>query len=223
MVSSLRQAIRLAKSVTSVGVEYYGGVVPSNLAPPISAPLGNVETERMILRRLEHDDLEGFAAVFANPEVWEFPYGRAFTREETEVFIDNQIQEWDERGFGLWIALDKGMHRAIGYVGLTVPTFLPEILPAVEVGWRFDPAYWGSGYATEGATAALTEGFDTIGLKEICSLPQTTNPRSYKVCERLGMGFERVIEIPATDRRGAVDARFYTITPEAWTSRSASH
>ena len=60
-------------------------------------------------------------------------------------------------------------------------------------------------------------------LAEICSLPQVSNPRSYRVCERLGMRFDRVVECPATDRRGAVDARLYTITPEAWTRRAADH
>ena len=98
-----------------------------------------------------------------------------------------------------------------------MPTFCPEILPAVEVGWRFDPAHWGRGLATEGAGAALREGFTTLGLPEICSLPQSANPRSSQVCERLGMVFRRTLECPATDRRGAVEARMYVMTDEEWT------
>jgi len=45
--------------------------------------------------------------------------------------------------------------RLIGYIGISVPTFLPDILPAVEVGWRFDPEAWGRGYASEGAREVL--------------------------------------------------------------------
>jgi RimJ/RimL family protein N-acetyltransferase len=89
------------------------------------------------------------------------------------------------------------------------------------VGWRFDPAAWGQGLASEGARAALHEGFSTLGLDEICSLPQSTNPRSYAVCERIGMTFEREVECPATDRRGAVTARMYTSGRADWsTTRS---
>ena len=79
----------------------------------------------------------------------------AFTRAETSAFLDAQMQKWDEVGFGCWITALKPTMEVIGYVGLSVPMFLPEILPAVEVGWRFSPLHWGKGYASEGATAGL--------------------------------------------------------------------
>ncbi|MEO6627879.1 MAG: GNAT family N-acetyltransferase [Aquihabitans sp.] len=186
--------------------------------PEVAAPLGDVRTARMHLRRFEEQDLDGLARVFANTEVWEFPYGRAFTHQETARFLDGQLAEWDECGFGCWIALLEATQDPIGYVGLSVPMFLPEILPAVEVGWRFDPAFWGQGLASEGARAALREGFTTLGLTEICSLPQSENPRSSGVCERIGMTFQRTMDCPATDRRGAVEARMYTMSSADWSA-----
>jgi RimJ/RimL family protein N-acetyltransferase len=179
---------------------------------PIGAPLGTRVTERLVLRPPEVGDLDALAAVFAHPEVWRFPYGRAFTREETASFLDAQISEWAERGFGVWLAELRSTGEVLGYVGLSVPTFLPEILPAVEVGWRFAPGHWGQGYATEGAGAALDDGFDVLGLERICSLPQVDNPPSARVCDRLGMVRERQVTCPATDRRGSVEAWLYTTT-----------
>lgn len=174
-----------------------------------------------MLRRFEATDLDGLADVFAKREVWEFPYGRPFSRSETSQFLDAQTQEWDDRGFGCWIAVLRETQKTIGYVGLSVPMFLPEILPAVEVGWRFDPAYWGHGLASEGAQAALREGFTTLGLSEICSLPQSCNPLSFKLCERIGMTYQRSVECPATDRRGGVEARMYVMTNAEWAVRAA--
>ena len=189
-------------------------------APPISAPLGSTSTDRLDLRSFQEDDLDGLAEVFSNPEVWQFPYGRAFTRDETKIFLKMQLKEWDECGFGCWVATHRADERIVGFVGLSVPMFLPEILPAVEVGWRFDPAYWGQGLATEGARAALHEGFTTLGLDEITSVPQADNPPSGKVCERIGMRLDKVVSIPANDRRGELEALLYRLTREEWQSNS---
>ena len=185
--------------------------------PAIASPLGDVRTERLELRRMQPDDLDALAEVFAVREVWQFPYGRGFTRSETAEFLAAQVRAWSTNGFGLWLALDRG--QALGFVGLSVPLFLPEILPAVEVGWRLHPAAWGKGYASEAARAALREGFETLGLDEICSVPQSTNPASYRVCERLGMRFAREIRIPANERRGELSARLYTLTRAQWKAR----
>jgi RimJ/RimL family protein N-acetyltransferase len=97
-----------------------------------------------------------------------------------------------------------------------VPMFLPEILPAVEVGWRFDPGFWGKGYATEGASAALEQGFSTLGLERICSVPQSENPPSGKVCQRIGMTFERQTAIPANNRRSELSADLYWMSAADW-------
>ena len=182
--------------------------------PPIASPLGDVRTERLELRRMQPGDLDALAEVFAVREVWQFPYGRGFTRAETAEFLAAQLRAWDTNGFGLWIA--RARDRTLGFVGLSVPLFLPEILPAVEVGWRLHPAAWGKGYASEAARVALREGFETLGLEKICSIPQSINPASYRVCERIGMTFEREVRIPANERRGAVSARLYTLERAQW-------
>jgi RimJ/RimL family protein N-acetyltransferase len=190
--------------------------------PPIATPLPERMTDRLDLRRFRSDDLDELTVVFENPEIWQFPYGRAFTRRETSTFLDAQIQEWDECGFGCWIAREKRRNRVIGFVGLSVPMFLPEILPAVEVGWRFDPAVWGRGFASEGARAAFEEGFDTLGLDEICSVPQADNPASSRVCDRIGMRLEREVTIPANSRRRALTALLYKMTRAEWRVNAGS-
>jgi RimJ/RimL family protein N-acetyltransferase len=190
------------------------------LHPPIAAPLGDVKTSRLDLRRFDRDDLDELVAVFAHPEVWHFPFGRAFDRTETQAFLERQIDHWAQCGFGCWVARDRTTDRIIGYVGLSVPTFLPEILPAVEVGWRFAPTAWGDGYATEGATAALDEAFTTLELDIVCSLPQSDNPRSCRVAERLGMRRVEERVVPADEQRGEVTAVVYEIDRAGWQARS---
>ncbi len=191
----------------------------NNPCPEILTPLSDTQTKRLTLRRFHEDDVSLLEPIFAKPEVWMFPYGRAFTRGETERFVRAQIKEWDDHGLGCWLAARSTDGQAIGYVGISVPHFLPEILPAVEVGWRFDPDVWGQGYATEGASAALTEAFTTLGLDKVCSAPQAANRPSWRVCERLGMSRERLAIAEATATRGPVEVALYWITKNEWMRR----
>lgn len=191
----------------------------STLHPPLAGPLPDTTTDRLDLQRFRPGDEAVLARVFAKPEVWRFPYGRGFSREETVEFVAAQVAHWDACGFGCWLAREREGGRAVGYVGLSVPLFLPEVLPAVEVGWRFDPDVWGRGYASEGATAALDEAFATLGLDEVCSVPQSDNPPSVRVAERLGLRAVRTLTLPATDRRGAVEAVLFSVTAAEWRDR----
>lgn len=99
--------------------------------------------------------------------------------------------EWDTRGWSQWAAVTKDDGVLIGFVGLSPPEFLPEVMPTVEVGWRLDPDHWGRGLATEAGHAALTFGFDVLGLEEIVSIHEPANVASGRVMERLGMVHDR--------------------------------
>lgn len=178
--------------------------------------LPDVRTERLDLRRFHVEDLDELAMVFAQVEVWQFPYGRGMTRDETRAFLERQIAHREERGFALWAArtLDDG--ALIGFVGLSVPGFLPEILPAVEVGWRLAPAAWGRGLAHEGATAALDQAFTTLELDSVVSVPQKGNDASCRLAERLGMRLVREVQIPANPHRGELTGLLYEIGRDEW-------
>ena len=173
-------------------------------------------TERLTARRFVPRDVDGLARVFAKSEVWQFPYGRGFTRAETESFLDAQISPWGACGVGCWVVVEQATDRIVGYAGLSVPTFLPEVLPALEVGWRFDPEVWGRGYATEVARAAIAEAFTTLGLDEICSVPQAENAASVRVAERIGMRRDRIVMIPANERRGELPAVLFRMARDEW-------
>lgn len=141
----------------------------------------------MLLRPFRPDDIGPLAVVFADPAVWWYPLRRGFTSEESERFVERQIRSRETNGFGMWAAGLKGSDELIGVVGLAVPDWLPEVLPAVEAGWRLHPRYWGRGLATEGAEASLRYGFDVLGLDRIISIYMPDNVASGRVMAKLGM------------------------------------
>jgi RimJ/RimL family protein N-acetyltransferase len=149
-----------------------------------------LETERLLLRPWRPAaDLDALAAINADPEVmrWVTP-NRPLGREETAAQLERFVRHWDEHGFGLW-ALQPREDAAgcIGFAGLAVPAFLPEVLPAVEVGWRLAGGWWGRGLATEAARASVEHGFDALGLRTIVSIIDPGNVRSLRVAAKLGM------------------------------------
>jgi RimJ/RimL family protein N-acetyltransferase len=59
-----------------------------------------------------------------------------------------------------------------------------------EVGFIFNPAYQGRGYATEAARAVLAWGFDGMGFHRMIGRTEARNVASARVLEKLGMRLE---------------------------------
>jgi RimJ/RimL family protein N-acetyltransferase len=145
-----------------------------------------LQTDRLRLRRWLPADRVPFAALNADPRVMEhFP--AVLSREASDALATRIEAHFDRHGFGLWALEIPTVASFAGFVGLAVPGFEAHFTPCVEVGWRLASAYWGRGYATEGARAALTFGFRSLALREIVSFTVPGNVRSRQVMERIGM------------------------------------
>jgi RimJ/RimL family protein N-acetyltransferase len=145
-----------------------------------------LRTERLLLRRWRAEDLAPFAALNADPRVMEhFPGTKSLA--ESKEQIERIEAHFREHGYGNWAVEVVGAIAFAGFVGLTVPRFEAKFTPCVEIGWRLAAEHWGRGYATEGARAAVTFGFEMLQLREIVSFTVPENQRSRRVMEKLGM------------------------------------
>ncbi|HEY6560994.1 MAG TPA: GNAT family N-acetyltransferase [Polyangiaceae bacterium] len=144
-----------------------------------------LHTERLHLRRWHAADREPFAALNADPRVVEFL--PAWSRVESDAAVTRIEAHFEERGFTFWAVEIPGVTPFAGFIGLVVPNFEAHFTPCVEVGWRLAAAFWGHGYATEGARAALAFGFESLQLPEIVAYTVPANRRSRRVMDRLGM------------------------------------
>ena len=149
-----------------------------------------------MLRGWRESDLEPFAALNADPVVMEhFPSTITRARSDS-IVLERVLPMFAEHGFGWWAVDVPGVAPFVGFVGLQEPSFDAWFTPCVEVGWRLSREHWGHGYATEAARAALTHGFDVVGLDEIVSFTVPANVRSRAVMERLGMRYDGEFEHP---------------------------
>jgi RimJ/RimL family protein N-acetyltransferase len=140
-----------------------------------------LETERLILRGWEPRDFEPLAGIHSDPDVMTFLGG---VQERSDAFraLSNLAGHWVLRGYGKWAVERKSDGAMMGRVGL----INPEGWPGLEVGWTLGKQYWGQGYATEAASAALRYGFMTQPVDKLISCIDPNNVASQNVAKRLG-------------------------------------
>ncbi|MFI1971242.1 GNAT family N-acetyltransferase [Streptomyces cinnamoneus] len=152
----------------------------------------SLRTPRLTLRRWREDDIVPMAAINSDPEVMRWiGDGSVRDRSQTEAGIVAWEREWEERGVGLFAVEERTSRQLVGFAGLSEPVFLPEILPAMEIGWRFGRPYWGRGLATEAARAALDFALRDRGLGRVVSVCAPGNVASERIMRKLGMRRER--------------------------------
>ncbi|QDG75111.1 GNAT family N-acetyltransferase [Labrenzia sp. PHM005] len=148
----------------------------------------HLETDRLICRGWQDEDLDPFAEMCADPEVMRY-FPEPMTRETTAALIGRAKAKQERDGFCFGPVETKADGEFLGFVGLSIPAYEKPLPfdPCVEIGWRLKRSAWGKGYASEAAGAWLRFGFETIGLKEIVSFTSNNNLPSQKVMERIGM------------------------------------
>lgn len=141
-----------------------------------------LETERLLLRMFREEDFDDYAAIFGDPEVSRYlGDGEPLSRFAAWRSLAAIVGHWQLRGYGMWAVEERQSGVLVGRIGF----FYPEGWPGFEIGWVLKPAYWGLGYATEGAKAALNYGFSELGKEHIISLIYPDNIRSIQVAKRL--------------------------------------
>jgi len=140
----------------------------------------SLRTPQLLLRQWRDDDVAAADELSGDPAVMEYLVPRP-------DWAARKRAHWHEYGFGEWVVEIPGEASFIGAVGLEHVGYDAHFTPAVEVAWRPARPYWGRGYATESARAALDYGFEQLGLSEIVAITVPANRRSRAVMERLGM------------------------------------
>ncbi|MEV0394217.1 GNAT family N-acetyltransferase [Polymorphospora rubra] len=147
--------------------------------------MGELKTQRLLLRHWRESDLDPWAEMNADPQVREF-FPNLETREKSTAAVALFQTGLQERGWGWWAVEVAATGEFIGFTGLN-PINANMPFTGVETGWRLRRTAWGHGYASEAARACLAYGFDTLALPEILAFTAAGNVRSEAVMRRIGM------------------------------------
>ncbi len=145
-------------------------------------------TARLTIRPLRLDDLDAFAAIFADAETMAASR-RTYSREESRGWIERSLMRYERDGFALFAVVRTVDGRYVGDCGPSVQAV--DGVDEVEIGWHIRRDLWGRGYATEAALALRDWAFDDRGLGRLTAFVEPSNVPSCRVAEKIGMRVER--------------------------------
>ncbi|MGO4453505.1 GNAT family N-acetyltransferase [Arthrobacter sp. RAF14] len=140
-------------------------------------------TSRLRFREMAREDLDAMARLLGDPVVMEY-YPRPKTRSEALDWIEWNLRNYREHGYGLWV-VESDDGTFLGDCGLTWQRV--NGLPRLEVGYHVLPEFQGRGLATEAALACRDFARDVLGNPELVAIIHPENLASLRVAEKLGM------------------------------------
>ena len=143
-----------------------------------------IETGRLVVRHFCSGDFEALKAIMGKPEVM-YAWEHGFTDDETREWLERQIARYRDDGYGYFAVVLKETGKLIGQAGLINAEV--DGKPAVEIGYVFDDAVWGNGYALEAASACVELAFRRFGIAELYATIRPENAASVNLARKLGM------------------------------------
>ena len=156
-----------------------------------------IETERLVLRRLDPDDAPFILALVNDPD-WLRHIGDKNVRslDDARAYLANgPIDMYAKHGFGLFAVERREDGALIGMCGL----IKRDTLRDVDIGFAYLPAYRAQGYAREAAAATLAYARDVLKLPRVVAIVSPANHASARLLERIGLRYECAVR-PAEDR-----------------------
>lgn len=172
----------------------------------------NLETERLILREITHDDAEGIFACFSNDNVTRF-YGQDSleTVDQARGFVDFFAKNFEEKKGMRWGIERKGKKGLIGTIGFNA--WAPKHKRA-EIGYEIHPDHWRKGYMSEAVSKILSYGSETLDLTRIGAVVFIENEASNNLLTKMGFQKEGILKKYMYQNGKAYDTYVYSFLPQ---------
>lgn len=148
-----------------------------------------VETERLYLRELEISDAEAMFEIDSAPEVHRYLGTKPLLHlSQVHEIIRNIRQQYELHGVGRWAVMHKQSNQFMGWSGLKMVTdTVNNHRQFYDLGFRFNQKYWGKGFATEAANAAIIYAFNTLKTEQVFATVHHAHIASQQVLRKVGM------------------------------------
>ena len=149
----------------------------------------HLQTPRLSLRRPTVADVDAIFRIHADPQACAHNPGDAIT---TRAGADERYRSWDEHwnrhGFGYWTIHSRTARdapRPLGFCGIKLMRLHDHTV--LNLFYRLDPGAWGSGIATEAATAVVNWATANASGYPLIARVRPGNAASLSVAARAGL------------------------------------
>ncbi|MEV8375821.1 GNAT family N-acetyltransferase [Kribbella sp. NPDC056861] len=156
-------------------------------------PIGELTTERLVLRESRPEDRDGLIAMLTSPDVYRY-LGGAMSRGEAEIAVQ---PPYGTRPAS-FVIRERATGEFVGGVSVKRNDRTEPLVRPVDLGYLLLPEYWGRGYAQEAITAVLRWLASVVPDEQVVAVTQTTNESSLRLLKKLGF-----VEIDRFEEYGA--------------------
>lgn len=145
------------------------------------------ESERLLYRKTNENDIESWADFFEENKRLEFlPIDSSKDKEVlAKEWILKQIKKYNNNEFGMLSVIRKFDNKLIGMGGILIHEI--EEKKEYEIAYSIKPRYWGKGYATEIAKQIKNYAIKQKITSRLISIIDKENKASIRVAEKNGM------------------------------------
>lgn len=188
--------------------------IANQMDPKISIGKEVLETERLLLRAFQNEDLSDLFAYASNPEVgpragWEAHKSLDESRKILDLFING------DKTFAIVM---RDTERVIGSIGIEKRSSdLGQEFYRVsskEIGYVLAYEHWGKGLMPEAVKEVIKWCFEEKGIDMLTCGHFIRNSQSQRVIEKCGFSYYKTIEY-LTQSNGIETTKLYTLSKRA--------
>ncbi len=175
-----------------------------------------LETERIILRPLEMDDVSDLLEYQSDAQTVAFIPWPQRTREQVIDALVKSIAATDfekDEDYKLfaWVLKDSG--KVIGQSNISIKSKAHQ---RAEIGWVINPVYSGEGYAFEATKALISLAFTELGFRRVIAYIDQRNTRSIVLANKLGMRLEASYREDEFFKNEWTSAHLFAVLASEW-------
>ena len=147
-------------------------------------PFHNLETERLILRRVDNNDYKEVLSLRSNPETMKY-IPRPLLKNDDDalahiLMIETKIQNNEGINWAITIKGDPKLIGVIGHYRIQLENY------RAEIGYMILPEFNGQGIVTEAVKEVVKYGFEIMKLHSIEAVIDPDNVASANVLKKNG-------------------------------------